>query len=137
MSQPGRPGNPDDVHEQRAKALAQAALNAARSLGLSPGDTATALGLPQNALKSLQQGTRLLDGTSGEAERADALVRIAKRLKALLGDQETQWRSWIRQPCDALGDKPLALMLQRNGAEKVVRFVERATSLGGNPPVKP
>jgi hypothetical protein len=129
MSHQPRPGNPDDVMAQRAKALAQAALAAARQLGLSPGDTATVMGIPQNSLKSLQQGSRLLDGTSGEAERADALVRIVRRLKALLGDQETLWRSWIRQPCETLGDKPLTILLQRQGPEKVARFVERTASL--------
>lgn len=127
------PNRPADAMDQRAKALAQAALTAARQLGLSATETATVLGVPQSTLKALQQGTRLLDGTSGEAERADALVRLARRLKALLGDQETAWRSWLRHPCEALGDKPLTVLLQRYGAEKVARYVERSASLGTNP----
>jgi hypothetical protein len=132
MSHPShlaRPDHPGAVQDKRARELTEAALTAARLLGLSPSEIASTLGVPQGALKEMQKFTRLVDGRSGEAERADALVRVARRLKALLGDQETLWRSWLRQPCADLDDKPLAVMTRKDGVLKVAQHLERAREL--------
>ncbi len=127
--QKARPGNPVDIEERRAAALTTAALECAQKLGLSPGDTAMLLGVPQGAFAAMKKGERSVDGVSGEAERADALVRATKRLRALLGDAETTWRSWIRRENDKLGAKPLDLMKQRDGILKVATFLERESAL--------
>lgn len=127
--QKARPGNPVDVEERRAAALTSAALECAQKLGLSPADTATLLGVPQGAFTAMKKGERTVDGFSGEAERADALVRVTKRLRALLGDAETNWRSWIRRENDDLDSKPLDVMKQRDGVQKVAALLERKTTL--------
>ena len=127
--QKGRPGNPVDIEDQRAAALTVAAIDCSQKLGLSPADTATLLGVPQGAFASMKKGERAVDGVSGEAERADALVRSTKRLRILLGDAETTWRSWIRRENDELGAKPLDIMKQRDGILKIATFLERKNAL--------
>src|SRR5690606_32782321 len=117
--QRARPGNPDDIRDQKALALTNGALECARALGLSPADTATLLGVNSGALQAMKAGKRQLDGTSGEAERADALVRVVLRLRKLLGDSETNWRSWIRRESAELQAKPIDVMLRRDGAAAV------------------
>ena len=118
-----------DLEGQKAALLTKAALEAARRLGLSPGDTANIIGVPQGALAAMKAGTRVVDGVNGEAECADALVRITRRLGALLGDADTNWRAWIRRENDALDDKPLTVMSQRRGAMKVASFLEAASNI--------
>lgn len=127
--QRARPGHPGDVEEQRATALTKAALDGARHLGLSPRDTGAILGVPQGVFNAMKKGERAVDGYSGEAERADALVRIVKRLNALLGDSETHWRSWLRRENDELGAPPLEILLQRDGGLKVAKYLEGKKSL--------
>lgn len=122
--QKARPGNPVDMEERRAQALTQAALDAAAKLGLPPQDTAAILGVPVGAFTAMKKGERSVDGYSGEAERADALVRMAKKLKALLGDEETHWRAWIRREHERLGTKPLEVMKQRDGVLKIASLLE-------------
>jgi len=110
-------------------ALTKAALESARRLGLSPADTASILGVPQGALQAMKKGERAVDGLSGEAVRADALVRLVKRLQVLLGEADTTWRAWIRRESAGLGVKPLDMMLQRDGAAKVATYLERQHEL--------
>lgn len=127
--QRARPGNPVDVEDRKALELTKSALEGAKRLGLSPIDTAAILGVQQGALQAMKKGQRAVDGTSGEAERADALVRVVKRLQAMLGDTETSWRSWIRRENAALGAKPLDLMLQRDGSMKLATYLEAQREL--------
>ena len=118
-----------DIPEQKAKALTKSALACARSLGLSPHETAATLGVPQTALQAFRAATRSVDGTSSEAACADALVRIGNQLKDLLGDTETSWRSWIRRHNDEIGGKPIEVMIQRCGCLKIAEFLEGKASL--------
>lgn len=118
-----------DAEQGKAEVLTKAALEAARRLGLSPTDLANVLGVPQGALAAMRGGTRVVDGVSGEAECADALVRIVKRLSTLLGEADTNWRAWIRRENEALDEKPLVVMTQRRGVLKVASFLEARGSL--------
>lgn len=124
-----RPLNSVEIEDQRAMALTKAALESARQLGLTPEQTAAALGVPVGAFKAMKDGKRAVDGYSGEAESADGLVRIVRRLKVLCGDTETTWRSWLRRDNATLGEKPIALLAMRQGSVKVATFLERATAL--------
>jgi hypothetical protein len=108
---------------QRAVELTKLGLESARKLGLSPADTAAVLGVPVGALGALKKGERLVDGYNGEAERADALGRIVSRLTALLGPEETKWRSWLRRLSPQLGDTPLHAITQRDGVQGVADFL--------------
>lgn len=125
-----RPGNPVDLEDRRAAALTAAALDGARMLGLTPVETAQLLGVPAGALAAMKKAERAVDGLNGEAERADALVRVVKRLTLLLGDSETAWRAWIRRDHAGIGSKPLALLLQRDGVLTVATYLERQSALG-------
>ena len=118
-----------DAEEQKAIALTKAAIESMRLLGLSPAESAAALGVPPGAFTALRKGERSVDGYTGEAEAADALVRTTKRLSALLGPEETKWRSWLRRPSAALGARPLDLILQRHGAVNVAEHLERGGPL--------
>ncbi len=118
-----------DAEQGKAELLTKAALEAARRLALSPADLASILGVPQGALAAMRAGTRVVDGVSGEAECADALVRIIKRLSTLLGEADTNWRAWIRRENEALGDKPIIVMIQRRGVLKVASFLDARGSL--------
>ena len=118
-----------DVEEQRAAALTKAALECMKGLGLSPTESATVLGVQAGALAAMRKGERTVDGFNGEAEAADALVRLVKRLSAVLGSEETKWRSWLRRESPTLGARPLDLILQRHGVVKVADRLERAGEL--------
>jgi hypothetical protein len=124
--QRGREAHSEDA---KAAALTKAALEAARRLGLTPAETAAAIGVPQGALNAMKKGERAVDGYNGEAECADALVRSLRRLTALLGDTETAWRSWLRRDNDDLGMKPVEILQQRQGVLKVAQHLERLRSL--------
>ena len=115
--------------DQQAEALTKAALTSLRQLGLNPHETAAALGVAAGALAAMRKGERVVDGLNGEAESADAIVRIAKRLGVLLGSEETKWRSWLRRESPALDAKPIELITQRLGAVKVATYLERADQL--------
>jgi len=115
--------------ETRALALTKAALEGLRRLGLSPVETAAALGVPAGALTAMRKGSRSVDGLNGEAEAADAIVRMVKRLTALLGAEETKWRSWLRRDIPSLRGTPLALMIQRQGVSKLVAYLFEVDTL--------
>ena len=120
---------PAQNEDQRAAALTKAALECARRLGLTPVEAATALGVPAGAFAAMKKGQRAVDGMNGEAECADAIVRIVKRLTVLLGEEETKWRSWLRAECGPLGARPCEMMTRRLGSLKVATYLERASSL--------
>ena len=120
---------PDIAVNEKAAALTKEALEAARRLGLTPTETAALFGVPQGAFNAMKKGDRAVDGLNGEAERADALVRVVKRLGTLLGDSETAWRSWLRRDVAPLGDKPLDLFAQRDGVLKVAQYLASASKL--------
>ncbi len=121
---PGNLRNARDTELGKAAELTQRALESAGKLGLSPADAALVLGVPSGVYQAMKKGTRTVDGYNGEAERADALVRITSRLSALLGAEETHWRSWIRRSLPQWGQAPLVRMLQRDGVQHVAAFLE-------------
>lgn len=116
-----------EVEMAKARALFVAAVQSAKELGLGSAELAHILGIPEGAMRNLGEGTRFLSGTSGEAEQADALVRIVVDLKALLGDEQAKLRSWIRTMHDRLGAKPIELMQRKGGVLTVRDFLERTT----------
>jgi hypothetical protein len=121
---------PAAAEMEKAAALTKAALEAARRLGLTPAETANVLGVAQGAFAAMKKGDRAVDGLNGEAERADALVRVVKRLAAILGDNESAWRAWLRRESGPLGDKPLDVFAQRDGVVKVATYLASASQLG-------
>jgi hypothetical protein len=123
--QKARPGNPVDVEDQKAAALTKAALDCMRRLGLSPTESAAVIGVQPGALAAMRKGERAVDGLNGEAECADALVRLVKRLQSALGDEETKWRSWLRRENAVLDAKPVDVLVQRHGAVKMVQVLDR------------
>lgn len=118
-----------DIQEQRAKALTEAALKAAKRLGLDTAEVARILGVPEGAIMAMRKGQRTLDGITAEAERGDALVKISLRLQALLGPEETKHRAWIRHANPAFEGKPLEVMLQRDGGMRVLEHLKRVDHL--------
>jgi hypothetical protein len=100
------PRTPDGVENAKAEALTKDFVMCAQRLGMSPQDAALTLGV------------------SGEAESADALVRVTKRLHKLLGDSETAWRAWLRRNNDDFDAKPLDVIKQQRGAVKVASYLE-------------
>ena len=124
-----RQGHPMQKEEQKAAVLTRSALDCARRLGLTPAETATAIGVSAGAFAAMKKGERAVDGMNGEAESADAIERIVKRLSILLGSEETKWRSWLRKDCPPLQARPLEMMTRRYGALKVADFLEKAGAL--------
>lgn len=122
--QKNRPRTPDDVENAKAEALTKDFVLCVQRLGISPQDAAMILGVPAGAFAAMKAGKRAVDGVSGEAEAADALVRVTKRLHKLLGESESAWRSWLRRDNSELEAKPLDLMKQRRGVIKVAGFLE-------------
>ena len=118
-----------DEEGQRAAALTKAALEGMKRLGLSPAESASVLGVHAGVLAAMRKGDRVVDGYNGEAESADGLVRVVKRLNTLLGGEETKWRSWLRRESPQLGSRPLDLIVQRHGAEKVAAYLEHTSQL--------
>ena len=118
-----------DEENQRAVALTKAAIECTRRLGMSPAESASALGVHAGVLAAMRKGQRVVDGYNGEAETADALVRVIKRLSALLGGEETKWRSWLRREDPSLGARPLDVILRRHGAETVASYLEHAAQI--------
>lgn len=118
------PRTPDGVENAKAEALTKDFLMCAQRLGMSPGDAATVLGVPPGAFAAMKAGKRAVDGVSGEAEAADALVRVTKRLHKLLGDSDTAWRAWLRRDNPDLDAKPLDVMKQQRGAAKIAAYLE-------------
>ena len=125
----GRQGGTMQTEDQKALVLTKSALECARRLGLTPAQTATALGVSAGAFAAMKKGERAVDGMNGEAASADAIERIVKRLSVLLGSEETKWRSWLRQECSSLEGRPLEVMTRRSGSLKVAAFLEKAGSL--------
>ena len=76
MVQKARPGSPSDLEDKRARALTDAALSAAKRLGLGSTDLASILGVAEGAVAAMRKGERAVDGVNGEAERADALAGL-------------------------------------------------------------
>lgn len=118
-----------DVEMERAQALAEAAFQAAKFLALGTADLAHIIGIPEGAVRGLREGTRFLNGTNGEAEHADGLVRVVIRLKALLGNEETKGRSWVRTAHEQLGAKPIEIMQRKSGILTVRDFLVTAKQL--------
>lgn len=118
-----------DIQEQRAKALTEATLKAAKHLALGTTELARIIGIPEGAVVAMRKGERILDGLAPEAERGDSLVRITARLLALLGPEETKHRAWIRHANPAFDGKPLEVMLQRDGCSKVLEYLKRVDQL--------
>jgi uncharacterized protein (DUF2384 family) len=121
--------NPVEIENQKAAALTRAALECAQRLGFTPANTAYTLGVPQGVLGAMKKGERTVNGVNGEAERADALVRVVKRLQLLLGDSQTLWRSWLRRENQELEAKPIDVMMQRDGVIRVADYLEKVRSL--------
>lgn len=115
--------------DQKALELTKAAMEAAKCLGLTPAETARVIGVPEGALIGMRQGTRTVDSEKGEADRAEALVRFVLRLRVLLGDEETKWRSWIRTANAKLAARPIEILLKHDGVSKLQRFTEDARAL--------
>jgi hypothetical protein len=118
-----------DIQEQRAKALTEAALKAAKHLGLGTTEVARILGVAEGAVLAMRKGQRTLDGITAEAERGEALVKITLRLQALLGPEETKHRAWIRHANPSFDGKPLDIMLQRDGCQRVLEHLKRVDHL--------
>lgn len=118
-----------EMENKKATELSKATLDSLQKLGLSPAESATVLGITPSLFTSLKKGERTVDGYSGEAERADMLVRVVRRLSTLLEGGETAWRSWLRRQNPDWSSSPLELMRQREGLTKVTIFLERAQSL--------
>ena len=118
-----------DMEQKKANELSKAVIECLRQIGLSPAEAALVLGITPNLFSSLKKGERTVDGYTGEAERADLLVRAVKRLTVLLDGGETSWRSWLRRQNPDWSSSPLELMRQRDGLTRVVNYLERANSL--------
>jgi hypothetical protein len=124
-----QPRKAGEMENKKATELSKAALESLKQLGLSPAESALVLGITPTQFTSLKKGERTVDGYSGEAERADMVVRVVKRLSTLLDGGESAWRSWIRRQNPDWSSAPLDLMRQREGLAKVTTFLERTHAL--------
>jgi transcriptional regulator with XRE-family HTH domain len=109
-----------------AAVLSKAVIRAARLLGLTQRDVATALGISEATTSRLFAGKYLLSPEHAkEWELALLLVRLFRSLDALWGHEDSA-RLWLASDNTALGGRPRDLLRTVEGMVRVVAYLDAA-----------
>jgi uncharacterized protein (DUF2384 family) len=123
---------PTSLPTKRADVISKAVLRTADRLGLSAAALSRTIGVPEDALPRLRAGTEVLDSNSKAYELALLLVRVFKRLEALIGGDDASRQSWMDADNLALGSVPRDLIQTVVGLVAVLDHLDgAATGRGG------
>jgi hypothetical protein len=109
--------------ESTMQVLADAALAAARRLGVPNRELARILGISEASVSRLSRG-RTLRPDSREAEMAALFVRLFRSLDTMTGGDETQAQAWYRAGNRHVGGVPADRVQTVEGLVDVVRYLD-------------
>jgi transcriptional regulator with XRE-family HTH domain len=106
--------------------LSQAAVRAARFLGLPQGELAAVIGVSAATLSRLASGQKQLESGSKPWQLAALFVRLFRSLDAIVGSDDTAARAWLRSENAALGGVPVELIREPAGLVRAVDYLDAA-----------
>lgn len=107
-----------------ARVLTKAVLRAAERLGLPGLQLGQIVGVSEATVSRWRQhGGSLVPG-SKPFQLAALLVRAYRSLDAIVGGDEAVARAWIANPNQALGGRPIELMLYPQGLVDVAAYLD-------------
>jgi putative toxin-antitoxin system antitoxin component (TIGR02293 family) len=128
---------PTSLPAKRAAVASRAVLRAADRLGLSAAAFARTIGVPEDALPRLRAGTEVLDANSKAYELSLLLIRVLKRLEALISGDNASRRSWMNADNLALGGVPRDLIQTVVGLVAVLDHLDGAATRQGGMAFRP
>jgi putative toxin-antitoxin system antitoxin component (TIGR02293 family) len=128
---------PTSLPAKRAAVVSRAVLRAADRLGLSAAALARTIGVSEDALPRLRAGTEVLDANSKAYELALLLVRVFKRLEALISGDNASRQSWMDADNLALGGVPRDLIQTVVGLVAVLDYLDGAAAGQGSMAFRP
>lgn len=112
------------VPTDRREVLTKALLRSADELGLTTEELAQVLGVTPATIARMTSNEYVLDENRKEWELAALLVRLYQGLAAMLLDNETNVRNWMRQPNTGLRTIPVECIITITGLAETVSYVE-------------
>lgn len=106
-----------------ARVLSEAAAKAAQRLQIASEQLAQILDVDLVDIEKLLSGERLLNEHSDEWARAQLLIRLFLSLQSLVPDDHAA-RAWIHSMNQALSERPIDLIVAKEGLEKVFQYLE-------------
>ena len=105
--------------------LSKALLRASEQLGIgSQKELAEVLGVSAPSISRLRSGSRPLDPSSNEGQRATLFLRIWRSLDALVGGDERAAAAWFHAENHHLGGKPVELARSITGLVHVADYLD-------------
>ena len=113
----------DALSVRKSKILSQAVLTAAKYLGLSDLQLATAIDITNNELAKIKQGEKRLIENSTPYLRAADIIRLYQALFAIVGGDESVMLQWMQSPNLALDATPIEKISSNEGLQSVVNYL--------------
>lgn len=115
----------DDGDHKNDSVLNKATVRASDYLGLTNGELALVIGVSPASITNLKsKKSYFFKGASNEYEKAMFLIRIYRSLFALIGDDSSQFKTWLRSKNDYLGTTPLEAMKSTEGLVNVTQYLD-------------
>lgn len=111
--------------KDRSQVLSQAAVEAARRLGLGPTEFGQIVGVSQPTASRLLKGSYQLRESGKEWELSALLVRLYRSLFSLVGADDALARGWLRSGNRAFaGAQPIELIKRVEGFIHVCEYLD-------------
>jgi uncharacterized protein (DUF2384 family) len=109
--------------------VTKALLRASTRLGVSNKVLARVVGLSEASVSRMGSGAYVLSPSDKSFDLAVLFVRLFRGLDAVVHGDEAVARAWLRNPNDALGAPPLALIQSIPGLVHVVAYLDARRAL--------
>lgn len=109
---------------QQARVLTKAILNVAHFYDLSGKDLSEMIGISEASITRLGQGKKFLTPDTKEGEMALLLIRIYRSLNALIGNNHSKAKLWLRSYNRYLQHKPIELLKTIPGLIAVLNYLD-------------
>jgi hypothetical protein len=112
-----------------AQVITKATLEAAERLGLSTGDLATVLDVPEDTVSRMERLEHLVRKGTPSFQRALLLIRLFRSVNAVANGDEIMVRAWLHNANAALGGIPAEKIVTPDGMTDVLAALESRHSL--------
>lgn len=109
--------------------VTRAVLRAAARLGLTNKAAARVLGVSEATVSRMGSGAYLLAPGDKAFDLGVLFLRLFRSLDAIVGGDEQVARAWLRNPNEALGGTPMALIESVPGLVNVVAYLDARRAL--------